>query len=220
MRDPENQCEARDDVRQGLTEAGAVDNLVMVGGFAGSQGASARNGTTRERVLDFVTAKPGASIQDVASGVGISHTNAAYHLSVLVRKRAVSRVTMGRLLCHYPGSQTTPQARFAYLAQDRKRVAIMRFLVEPGQVEWTINQVATGLGYYHGFLYRKLEELHQEGLVVITRMRSRQYVRATKRLHDLVAQLPKDDAAGVVLLQTPEATSIPAQNLEAPRLQP
>ncbi len=67
--------------------------------------------SVRDRLLAFVRAHPGASIQDLADHLGVGRTAVVHHVRRLARQRELVSQGLGRRRLHFAAAATPPEQR-------------------------------------------------------------------------------------------------------------
>lgn len=171
--------------QQGLSGAGGLVDLVashQAQGRAFGSGSDHEGGqeSLRQGVVDFLTARPGATIIEVAQALSCSHTTASYHLMGLVREGAVSRRKEGRVVRHYGVGMDTVVARLKLFLEDPRSARVVQKLATAPM--WPLNQLAKAASVNHGYVVRTLNGLAAHGFAELVRPRARFYAKASDLL--------------------------------------
>lgn len=126
----------------------------------------ARMTPRQAEVLGFLSLHPGATIQLVADGLGMSHTAAGYLLRVLQRSGHIEAARHGRTVRHYRmDSASSRQDRLAPILRDSNRARVLDDIRASSPGGTSINRLAQRLGLGFSLVKSTLEELDGLGLV-------------------------------------------------------
>ena len=133
----------------------------------------------QQQALAFLEGHPGASIQAVASGLGLSHTAAGYLLRLLERRGLVESVRHGREVRHFQAGPSARADRLGPLLRNADRSRVVQYLRNAGIGGNSINRIALRAGLSFNLVKSTLEELAGLGLVSLENVHGRYRVRLT-----------------------------------------
>lgn len=165
------------------------------GGPAGSGGLLRGLREQKYRaVVDLLTQRPGATVQEVADSLRCTHPTASYHLNALFRMGLIVREREGRVVRHY-GSQAgaVRDGKIRSLLNEPRTRNLVRFLVQGGDDVKTVNRIATGVGEPFGYVKRLLAALEKYGWVCVERRNFRYSVRVAPAFADLARRSLADE---------------------------
>jgi DNA-binding IclR family transcriptional regulator len=129
-----------------------------------------------------VKASPGATIQQIAAQIQVSHAAASYLLRTLARRGWLEQLRKGRSLHHFVPGESGQTGRMAPLLADRERRRLIEEIKEAGPTVGGINQLAKRLGLSFGVVKSTLEDLAAMGLVDLENVNGRYRISTSKAL--------------------------------------